>query len=475
MTKQLNMRKLLLITLLLIHFSAFGQKVVCDLHIEITPQCWASTDEIYTTQNSRVFSFFNNLCKVTQTFQLPYAQKDTVYFVLTTPSPFFYMYPLYFQKLTVREKNTDKEIPFVFQSDTLRIVQPPKLIEISYYYMPDYFMYGNEWITCIFAPYQQSWFSWYFSVPDMKINKLTFDVPEHLYFFSNLMRKTTEGETIRLCTDSIPKNGISFFWAEKRYYERIETTVEANQYNLYLYKDAILTGDTTSCYAALLPAHRVNESMINSRISNLNRVVPQVEKMFQKKVNFDILEACLDIYNEDDTIRWGSLFQMSDNHALIVMDTSFWVSHSYLHEIIHAYNDILPDRNDSSYYFFHESMTEYLAIYFEYSQQASRDSVFEAKILKYVNLEQEYISIFEINRSAIGFDLGGTFGVVYLKTPFVINSFAKRIGVDKFITILSHFYQQVRETQYINFYEFEKTLKSYGVSNDNWDWFVKHL
>ena len=142
-------------------------------------------------------------------------------------------------------------------------------------------------------------------------------------------------------------------------------------------------------------------------ISDLNKAVEGIEQIFQKNVNFDIVEAFLDISQGDDRIRWGSAFLLSDSNVFIFMDTSFWSGHNYLHEMVHAYNDILPPKSDSSYYFFHESMTEYLAIYFKYNRQ-KRDSVYEAKILKYINLKKDYIRIFEIDKSEVSLDFGGT-------------------------------------------------------------------
>jgi hypothetical protein len=74
--------------------------------------------------------------------------------------------------------------------------------------------------------YQQSWFSWYFSIPDMKITDVIFDIPEHIYFFANLPQKNIN-DKIELLYDTIPY-GISFFLLEKRYYEKITV----NNYNL---------------------------------------------------------------------------------------------------------------------------------------------------------------------------------------------------------------------------------------------------
>ena len=465
------MRIIFTVIILIFHFSVFGQKtdeIICDLQIEILSNS--------LLEDSIIFSVYSNICKISQSFHIQCDQKDTIYCVLDKPSQIPFLNSIYFQKLMVKDKNTNEIIPHIFESNTLKFV-PPKdcTIEIDYYYQPDYFYFGNDYIPCVFCPYQQSWFSWYFSIPNMKINSMIVSIPEHLYFFSNLVQKQTEERKIYLSCDSIPDYGISFFWIEKRFYDQIKTNIQDNQYSLYFLKEFTVTDDSTSCSTMLLPAQKVNENLIDIRISTLKKDVKNIEKIFQKNVNVEIIEAYLDFSQDEDMLRWGTAFLLSENQVLIVIDTSFWAGHFCLHEIIHAYNNILPPKNDSSYYFFHESMTEYLAVYFKYNQSTSRDSIYEAKILKYINLKPDYTSIFEIDKNETTLDFGGTYGVIYLKTPFIINSFAKKIGEDKFISILSHFYKQIHETQFVNFQEFEKVFKLNGVSNEEWEWFVKNL
>jgi hypothetical protein len=465
-----SLKTFLLVTLIFLSgITLWGQKtIVCDLQVEILPY--------YPIKDATIKSMYSNICKITQSFQIRSEKKDTLYFVIDNPSQFSFFNAFYFQKLYIKERNTNDTIPHIFAFDTLKVILPKKdcNIEIHYYYQPDYFMFGNEYVACLFCPYQQSWFSWYFSLPNMKINDVIISVHEQIYFFANLMRKKTDKGKIYLSTESIPENGISFFWIEKPYYEYIKTSIRSQQYNLYLLKGFTFTDDSASCYTLMPPLQKVDSSVINTYISDLNKAVEGLVKIFQKNVSFDIVEALLDISQGEDRIRWGSAFPLSDSNVFIFMDTSFWSGHNCLHEIVHAYNDILPAKSDSSYYFFHESMTEYLSIYFKYNRE-KRDAVYEAKILKYINLKQDYISIFEINKSEVSLDFGGTYGVTYLKTPYVINSFAKRIGEDKFIEILSLFYKQIRKTKTVNFLEFEKIFKSNGVSDEDWAWLMKNL
>lgn len=449
----------------------WGQKpneILCDLQVEILPY--------FPIKDSTIMSMHSNICKITQSFQIQSKKGDTLCFTIDKPSQFSFLNALYFQKLFIIEKSTNDTIPYVFVSDKLKVVSPKNdcIIEIHYCYQPDYFMFGNEYAACLFCPYQQSWFSWYFSIPDMKINDVIVSVHEQIYFFANLIQKKTEKGKIYLSSDSIPKNGISFFLIDKQYYEQCKVNIQRNKYNLYLCKGFTLTNDSTSCYTLLPPLQKVDSYVKKHHISDLKKAVKGIEQIFKKNVNVDIVEAFLDISQGEDRMRWGSAFLLSDSNVFVFMDTSFWSGHNCLHEIVHAYNNILPAKSDSSYFFFHESMTEYLAVYIKYNQQI-RDAVYEEKILKYINLKQDYTSIFEIDKSEVSLDFGGTFGVTYLKTPFVINSFAKKIGENKFIEILSLFYEQVRNTKTINFQEFEKVFKSNGVSDKDWNWFVENL
>jgi len=466
------MKKLFGVIILILHIAVFGQKtneILCDINVDIISEI--------SIPDTTIAMFQSNICKIKQSIQMFKSKEDTICFYLTKPSNVDFLNFIFFQKIVVREKNSDETIPHVFESNILKIASPKKdcILEIEYYYQPDYFYFGNGKGGCIFCPIQQSWFSWFFSIPNMIINDLIVNVPEHLYLFSNLTVKKKEGEKYYFFTDFFQDSGISFFWIEKRFYEKVETTIEENKYVFYLLRGHEMTGDSTSCFTMLSPSIRVDDKMINQCLLEQNRYVQSIEKLFHKKVNIDIVEAYLDISEGSDTIRWGSAFLLSDNQALIFMDISFWKGSLYLHEMIHTYNIILPSRNDSSYYFFHESMTEFLAVYNKYNLRQSRDSIYEIKILKYVNQKQEYSSIFEVDKNESNLSFGGTFGIVYLKTPFVIYCFAKKIGEERFLEILSRFYKQINETKIVNFQVFEEILKSNGISDEDWDWFVKNL
>lgn len=462
----------LVLLILLCPLFIFGQnskEISCNLNVEVIL--------ISSPEEDTLFSMYSNICKITQSLQLENHPDDTISLFLENPSPFAFFNSLFFQQLTVYENDKKEAIPYTFNSNILKFVCPNENsnIQIHYYYQPDYFMMGSDDMACVFCPYQQSWSSWFFSTPDMLINSVSFKIPEHLNLFSNLMCKTTDGHGGHLLCDFVPNHNISFFWIEKRFYELVQTSIEKNHYHLYLYKDLHYTGDSTSCLSAAIPAERVNESLIDRHLSALEKGIRNIEKIFKKKVNVSIVEACLDLSQEEDMIRWGSAFQLSEDSLLIVMDTSYWNAHLHIHEIVHAYNDILPSQKDSSYYFFHESMTEFLAIYCNYDSMDERDAVYSDKIKKYDSIENPHNSIFEVEINEISLDYGGSYGIIYLKTPYLIHLFSKKVRDDIFSNILADFYAEIRERKTVNLQLFEMVIKRHGVSDEDWKSFVENL
>jgi hypothetical protein len=440
------------------------------LEVEIVP-----FEKIDTT---RIFPFFNNISKIKQTLNLKNYSKDTIYLPLENPSQFSFMNPFLFQhiKVTAVKNKKKREIPSVFQNNMLQFLLSEKdeIVEIDYYYQTDYFMKGHEYITCYFCPTQHSWFSWYFSVPNMIIEKVSFSVPDNTYLLANLPQQK-KSSYVELQCDTIPPHGISYFLMEKRHYDKIPTTIHNNQYNLYLFKDIIATGDSSSLEAFCLSDNKNTPEVIEKRISSLERGLKGIHKLFNQQIDVDIVDACLDLSQGGNKIYWGSAFMSSDNHGLVVMDTSFWNTHSCTHELVHFHNRILPNKDDSSYYFFHESMTEFLSVQFFYSDVVLKDSVYQEKILKYVHIENDCHSIFDVTKNEVGLDLSGSYGVIYLKTPFVLHCLEKKIGEEKFMKILSSFYRRVKESGNISFSLMEQVFKESGISDAVWEWFLENL
>lgn len=58
---------------------------------------------------------------------------------------------------------------------------------------------------------------------------------------------------------------------------------------------------------------------------------------------------------------------------------------------------------------------------------------------------------------------------------FAIHAFAKKIGEEQFMELLREFYKQVNTESVINFKMFETCIKTNGVTNEGWLWFIDNL
>ncbi|MDR2684034.1 MAG: hypothetical protein LBB53_01470 [Prevotellaceae bacterium] len=141
------------------------------------------------------------------------------------------------------------------------------------------------------------------------------------------------------------------------------------------------------------------------------------------------------------------------------------------HELLHAFCDFSVNKNDSSYYFFGESIIDYLANYFYFTKQ-ERDSAFIKNYSKVSN----HTSIFKLSDNSMSAETGeGTAEVVYIKTPYKIYLLAKSIGEDKFVRLLSKFYKQVKIKNTCTFSDFQQFMLKNGIAKKQWNDFIKDL
>ena len=141
------------------------------------------------------------------------------------------------------------------------------------------------------------------------------------------------------------------------------------------------------------------------------------------------------------------------------------------HEILHKFMTVSPDKKDSCFYFFCESMVEYLSIALNKSGETEA-AAFEKRYEDALAIDKE-TSIFSINENAISND--GSFRTIYGKTPWVLYHFSIQIGKTAFLEILKDFYKEVVEKQTINMPMLEKHLKAAGVSDEQYSQLIKNL
>ena len=161
---------------------------------------------------------------------------------------------------------------------------------------------------------------------------------------------------------------------------------------------------------------------------------------------------------------------------MILIDTSMWNDHSLIHELIHLYNPVPYIEDDSTIYFFKESITEYLAVCFRYEDKQARDVAFNQKIITFAREPNDDYSIFKLTSNERNMSTArGSSVVVYDKTPFIIHAFAQKVGEEKFHAALKQFYAKVAEGMAINLPNFEQTLKENGITDKQWNWFKAYL
>jgi hypothetical protein len=235
--------------------------------------------------------------------------------------------------------------------------------------------------------------------------------------------------------------------------------------------------------ALILPDNRVSNVLIDTNKQKIKKYLQQIISIFNAKdsLEINIADSYLSLEDEEgNQLNWGSATHCSDNSYLLLIDTSAWNTQTLIHEMIHPFNKYEPVREDSAYYFFHESIIEYLAVCLGYANEHQRDSVFDAKIQYYNDIDSNALytsSIFKVmnNNTVMDGSKGGSSPLIYRKAPYKIHKLAQSLGEENFIFLLSKFYKNVQEKKECNFLDFEKILKDNGLTDVQWLEFMKDL
>ncbi|MDR2684578.1 MAG: hypothetical protein LBB53_04265 [Prevotellaceae bacterium] len=329
--------------------------VKTTLTVEVIPEYQADTS---------LFILGRNIFKINQTFDLKNYQQDTVFFELETPSQNTWLNEIWYQRIKVFsvENQTKKSVDFEFSEKGIKCVAPSKncSLEIEYYYVPDYVMFGGDGrLTWSVVRVASSWQSWYFTMLDIQFDDIQFIVPDDKKFFASLPQKIKKNK-IHLDFTKIKYYGIAFLVVEPPYYQNFKIETGKSKFNIFVFKDINLTSDSTSLDLLYVPKDTVLD------IENYKKYLAplvNIEKLFDKNIQADIIDGDVSV----QTAKMGQAFPLGKNNGFVIMDTAFWKNDCGLHEIIHLYNNVLPQKNDSAFYFFNESVTEFVCSYFYYS------------------------------------------------------------------------------------------------------------
>ena len=426
-----------------------------------------------------------HIADVTQEFILEKHTTDTLFLTLDKYGTFqLMMYPEFYQKLTVDiiSKNKKQSIEPNFDGKSLRVPLPTSscIVQLNYLYSSDYETRNYSTFNppgFYFWACMPSWHSWYFTYPNMQFDKVEFqNTDSSLYFFVDVP-SSKHNEKIILDTKSIDRD-INFYLFQKPFFHKTTYIQHADTINIYLDKGEVLIPNPKGSISnnTVLPGNRATQTLVDSCKNFIAYTLKKIDAIFPSLQGavIDIFDADLSINN---TFVWGkSASDRKNNRHMVFVDTSFWHNYSLIHELIHLYNDVPLSKDDSTFYFFEESITEYLAVCFRYEDKQTRDLVFNKKMISFAQEPNEDYSIFKLaSNSADGNTARGSSLVVYNKTPFIIHTLAQMVGEDKFHAALKEFYTKVAKGMAVNLSNFEQIVKENGITDRQWNWFVKNL
>lgn len=305
----------------------------------------------------------------------------------------------------------------------------------------------------------------------MQVDKVAISVPETLYFFANLPWQN-KGQSYILDTKNIKGNDISFFILTKRYYDHCSFEYKDVQVDIYQTKGTTATPDSST----YMPKDS-NPGLLAERAQLVKDAVGELIDLLEVDYPVKITIADKNM-SEKERVVWGTTVKSSPSEAFMLIDSLMWKRNDLYHELIHALEpDLLSAAcEDSTHFFFSESLVEYLSIVLQYKDNKSKEARFDSDMMSYTGYPYEATSILGLTNNHLdGNTQGGTSLLVYQRTPFVIHAFAKWIGEDKFMEIFKDFYRQARIKNKVSFKDFEQVAKSHGITDREWNWFVNYL
>lgn len=428
--------------------------------------------------------------EVEQTIKLKNFPHDTLLLFLEKGDYNSMFKSIFFQDfiVVVKDKKKYKPVSFSFDDKRLTIFLNKKKcnVKINYYFQSD-FGFNCESNTAIyFLPFISKWHSWYFTNSDIEVNNVKFSIPDNQYFFCN---KPVEQNLTDYKLATNINNDISFYLYNKAYYETTSFTDNNINVNLFLtneiridtIKKEVCGREKDSIIVS--PHKRVSTDLILKSKTNVYKALNSLVSIFKGSYpdEINIIDAALILYGDEEgeNFAWGSTTEMNDNQYFVLIDTSFWNNNSLTHELIHIFNNIEPEKGDSSYYFFNESMVEYLSVILMHDDSTKIEEVFNKKYDYFNNqeLKGKYCkSIFNIseNVTSLG-DVSGTSTTIYHKTPYLIYRLSIQVGLQKFMFLLQELYSYAYVKNSISFEDFEFIMKTNGVTQIQWDAFLEDL
>lgn len=428
------------------------------------------TDED-TTQFLSVFKY---CCHVTQVVAMENHHNDSVKLDLEVCQYHPLFLPIFYNNMEVYSTDKGNRIPLQFTLSKAGIAvdcEDCDTITLSYYFNPSFMLYGNALVEDAMAFYQSAWHSIFFTSPNVKIDEITLICPDDIWMFVNRKYKREDNCYIIQPSDS---RYLNVFLLDSTYFV-VDTLSDNPEIITYLFKGCRAWQDTIR--GDWHDVEPDEESHPKSRLpSNVTSVIDELSDFFQKKIkSLKYIDTYTDVSDRDDETYWGQAYEIDDDNRFIVMDVSYWNDYTWCHETTHCFNTKMPYPNDSSFYFFMESMTEFVSVYLGTEDKNDIDSVFIKRVEKYGKRPNDFQSAFQVDENILGFDGSGTFNVLYVKTPYCLHLLAKDVGERRFLKICKGFYKHVNKMETYTFADFENYMLRHGVSRKQWKRFMTNL
>ncbi len=472
------MKKLPVFCFLFWTCGAAAQNIVCDLEVDVGPEARQETPLGGERRTVDYMPLYRFPVRIVQTFRAPQGLPDTLELAAENVSFWQQSFrKLFFHDIRARAYDRcgrPRDAKFAYRPAEGRIsVAVPDsaaAVELSYDFQPDFvFRNASDSWVCV-QPYFPGWQSWHFTAEGMTLGDAAVSLPDGVYCYGNL--EAPAGSSPFFCL----LNG--------RFYERYEGTAEGTSVALLVHKGT--KTDTVPSAAGpctvLSPGGRDTEAIARSQLGRLLEAAAAVRELCGNRDTVSITVADAKLYftdNRGNRYPWGRGLEYAPDRWLLLVDDSMWKSHSVVHEALHPLLKHAPPRSDSAWYFFTESLTEYLAVRFGYESRPERDSVFAAHRAHYESVKQSpELSVFRLTDNSVALDGSGagTSWVVYEKAPCAINDLAESMGEEAFLDALRMFFRTAASDGTINMEALRRCITSGGkAGEEDWNRFVKAL
>ncbi len=358
---------------------------------------------------------------------------------------------------------------WMFDGETMRIPLSPTMpdyVSIEYYYQSDFNFWNYYESLLFFQPQIYGWQSWYFSAPDMYWGKVEFRQCSDALLFC--------GE--RKCGTRTDDHDLSFYALDPQYYDRFTVGSGKVSVECLLNKGVCratvcdtVTRDTINMF---FPGDRVDSIGIERKLGRVQEMLERIGDIFPRTDSMRITVADAYLFQTDShggKYYWGHSMMCDNGNRFIAIDTTFWHTQGLAHELIHAFNTVVPDKTDKEYAFFAESMTEYLAVCVAYSEPVQRDKVFRDKVSIGGCVKEKSVFSLTDNSVYTATDSGESAAyVIYNRVPYEIHRFAVAVGEDEFLAVMRIFYGNVKASGRCRFGDLETVVLEQGIDEALW-------